>query len=191
MRLPRAALTLALAVLPVAIATPAHALSCPLVTDPAGDARLLGLTLPVRELDIVSADVASGPATVAVALRVVSLDHTYLNAGEPTWRVQWVIGDKQYAADLWFGYGPLGRGYVPEFRINGHSVGPVPFTVDVVTDTITWTIPRGLLPDLATPGATFTGIQAITWRPGLGYPADQTTPPATYVDQDPGCIPAS
>ena len=191
MNLRRAAVTIALAALPVvALATPAHAVSCNLVADPVGDAGVLNnATLYTAQTDIVTADLASGATNVAVVIRVVSLDPNVLGNLGSEWAVGWEIDGTRYGAYARQGAGPFGT-YRSEFTVDGVSAGPVAFAVDVVNDTITWTVSRSLLPDLATPGATFTNFVAGTKvLSGTSDVAASAT--ATYVDQSPSCVPVS
>jgi hypothetical protein len=199
MRLRRAALTVALAVVPlVATATPAQAVSCPLISDPLDASTYYPFPggIPTSQnADIVSVDLASGPTTVAVAMRVAALDPDLFTALGPEWFVAWYIGTNHYGV-IARRTGSLIGGpatYVVSFQMNGTDLGSVPFSTDAVTDTVSWTVPRSLLPDLATPGATFTTIFAGTrvLSGTTDYAPDWPTPFPSYVDQSPGCIPAS
>lgn len=189
MRLRHALLTIPLAVLPVVVATPAHALTCPLLVDPLNDGAFLGnASLQSAQVDIVSADVASGASTVVAVLRVRSLDGDLLSNLGVEWSFGWKIGSTRYGVFARRTVG-VNTTYIPAFTVNGASAGPVHLAVDVVNDTITWTVDRSLLPDLATPGATFGDLAAITKL--LSSSSDVAFSTATYVDQSPGCIPAA
>jgi hypothetical protein len=180
----------------LSLAVPAHAAGCPLLVDPAGDSTFpLGLpVLHPDELDIRSADVASGPTTVVAVLRVTSLElKSVASALGEEWTVHWHIGSIGYAA---LARSPLlsDRAYSWAFTRDGADggpvdAGPVALTVDRTAGTFTWVIPRSYLPELATPGATFTPITAVTWD--ISSTVDTAYTPTSYVDQSPGCVPAS
>ena len=189
MHLRRALFTITLAAALPVLATPAHAVTCPLITDATGDSRAPG-PLYSANVDIVSADIASGATTVTAQLRLASID-IEAPAGHlaPRWDVDWTINGTKYNAQvrrvLVFGT------YVSELYIGTTSAGPVPFTVDLATDTITWTIPRSLIPDLATPGQTFTELKAVTFTQASNNSADAAVSAQTFVDQDTVCITAA
>ena len=191
MRLRQALLTITLTTLPVvALATPAHAITCPLLSDASGDSRVAAVPLYSATVDIVSADIASGTNNVAVELRVASIDDDAPSNLAPRWDVEWSINGTDYTAQV--RRVVAFNSYVGEFYVNDVSVGLVPFNVNTTTDTISWTIPRTLLPDLATAGQTFDSIRAVTWvLPSAGRSADLGTTTQTYVDQTTGCITAS
>lgn len=182
----RAAAVLALTVLPV-LAPPAQALSCPMLTSPEAHLTVAGQPVPVpfAGVDIRSGDLASGPTTVAVVLRLRDLDDLPTLLLGVRWTFGWTIDGTPYAArfDL-----PVASPHTATFTGPSGTV-VVPASADRITDDIRWTIPRGLLPDLATPKRTFRDIHAYTQV--LGVTADTATTPATYIDQTAGCIPAS
>lgn len=190
MRLHLTALTVALAVLPAVAAAPAHAVTCPLVADPAGDAFTGGSYLPIPttpNADIVAVDVASGATTVAAVMRVASLDPDLFDRFGPEWVVAWRINGNEYVVRT---RRTAHRDFDTRFQVNQANAGPVPVAFDLAADTITWTIPRTLLPDLATPGATFTTFRSFTSV--LSSTTDTAVDLAvTYVDQTAGCVPAA
>jgi hypothetical protein len=187
MRLLRIPVTLALTALTaVALAVPAQASTCNLLVDAAGDGQWVG-GINSSQLDIRSGDVASGPTTVVAALRMTSLvDNVYSQLG-PSWRIGWQINGHSYVAQLRRGVGPTPN-YVAEFASPSGAITPA-WSYDLGTGVITWTIPRSALPDLATPGQTFTDIAARTDL--LSTSADWANSTATYVDQTASCVPAA
>jgi hypothetical protein len=187
MRLLRSPVTLALTALTaVALAVPAQASTCNLLVDVAGDGQWVG-GINSSQLDIRSGDVASGPTTVVAVLRMTSLvDNIYSQLG-PSWTIAWTIDGHGYAADLRRGAGPNPT-YVATFSSPSGTVTPA-WSYDLGTGVITWTIPRSALPDLATPGRTFTEIRAVTRL--LSSSADQALSTATYDDQTASCVPAA
>jgi hypothetical protein len=191
MRLLRIPVTLALSALTaVALAVPAQASTCNLLVDVAGDGiwSLGAGVVNSPQLDIRSGDVASGATTVVAVLRMTSLvDNVYSQLG-PGWSIGWRINGHAYTADLRRGIGP-NPNYIATFESPSGTVITPAWSYDLGTGVITWTIPRAALPDLATPGQTFTDIAAATRL--LSYSADQANSTATYVDQTASCVPAS
>jgi hypothetical protein len=190
MRLLRIPVTLALSALTaVALAVPAQAAGCPMLTDVAGDGTW-GLVPLVSspQLDIRSGDVASGATTVVAVLRMTSLvDNLYSQLG-PQWGIAWSINGNSYSATLRRGAGPV-PSYIATFQSPSGTSTPA-WSYDLGTGVITWTMPRSALPDLATPGQTFSNLRAQTAL--LSGSADQAfASSATYVDQTAGCVPAS
>lgn len=162
------------------VTTPSSATTCPLLTDPVGDGGPVVASL-AQSLDIVSADLASGSTSVVVVLRTASLAPDPATAAGAEWRVRWQLGSSTYVVTV-------------RRTVSGYSVqalgptAPPTFTVDVPNATFTWQFPRTAFAELATPGATFSSIAAITaWT---ATNADAASTSQTYVDQDPGCISA-
>ncbi|HWL36148.1 MAG TPA: hypothetical protein VNQ77_08125 [Frankiaceae bacterium] len=174
------------ALLALTVATPSHATTCNLLVDQRGDGR--STIIPGMEsdqLDILSADIASGSTTVVVVLRVASLDPDPRMSGGVKWAVGWALA-------------PTGPHYGVTLRrptLSGTYVAdasgiPVTYAVDVPAATITWTLPRTSFPELATPGtATFQRITASTSP--LFANADAAATHGTYLDQTPSCVPAA
>lgn len=193
MHLRRALLTITMAALPVVVvsAAPANALVCPMLADATGDAGAFAGPIYSSNVDIVSADLASGATTVAGQLRVADLTPNLLGSLAPRWDLRWQINGTDYMAQVRRVVAV--NTYVGEFYVENVSAGPVPFTIDEANDTISWSIPRTLIADLATPGGTFTAIKAVTFTlPSVANSAsDVGTTTETYVDQTAGCISAS
>lgn len=181
-------------------AGPAHATGCPLLTDPAGDVGPGSLApVPVEgpvahSLDIVSADVASGPTSVVAVLRVRSLTFDPFAHGLSHWAFGWAVDGTGYGVIAGRGLDASGLSFRSDFHGPGGFHTPVPVAVDEAAGTFTWTLPRSLFAELATPGATFDGFHArasesFTFMGDFaGHPHNAT--PA-YVDGTPGCVPAS
>jgi hypothetical protein len=171
------------------LATPAFAAGdCPLLTDAAGDARFFGVAPGSDRFDILSADVASGPTSVSVALRVLSLavDPVF---GDGEWLVGWTVGDD---ADYMVSAQRPGGAGTPYVGTVHTPTGAAPVRLTVETPgTFTWTVPRSAIPELAEPGrAEFANLRAITaYLSSLQDVA--LAPGVVYVDRRPGCIPAS
>lgn len=168
---------------------PAHATPCPLVTDPTGDGGwpIAAPLLTPPALDVVGADVASGATTVVAVVRLASLAADPADALGMTWRFGWTIAGTHHMVEA--RRSNTTGAYVASFQVAGVPA-PSTFAADVATATLTWTMPRSSLPALATPGATF---QTFSGNSNLfGSTADVFFDgAATYVDQDPGCVPAA
>lgn len=170
-------------------ATPAGATGCPMLTDVAGDGRWALAPIESPQLDILSADVASGPTTVSVVLRLASLESDHVDHLGVRWAVGFVVGGVSNGVYLRRTIHPQPL-YISEFRRDNAVVGAVAFTFDPATATITWTVPRSAIPELATPGQVFHDIGAITTV--FSSSADNAfDDSSTYVDQSPGCISAA
>jgi hypothetical protein len=178
------------AALPVLAAPAAQASSCPLFVDVLGDgASPLLPALRSDQLDIVSGDVASGATSVVAVLRLKSLAPDTVTTFGGVWAVRWTINGNQYSVSV---RRDVHGEYAALFL--GGSAGVLPgVTIDVANATITWTLPRTALPDLATAGQTFSGIAATTYLMlGTVYTnADEAVTSQTYVDQTAGCVAAS
>lgn len=178
----RAALALALAV--TAVASPADARACPMLTDPEDYQRVLGHDVIDGHLDIRSADLASNDTVVLAVLRMRSL-----GPGEPSgvagvrWSFVWEIDGTLHVAEVRRAAGPTAT-YTASF-----GAAPVSATIDAATASITWRIPRSAIPALATPKRTFRNLRATTSVAGSTF--DTAASMATYIDQTAGCIPAS
>jgi hypothetical protein len=165
----------------LALAAPARATACPLLSDPPGDAFLAG-PVPSPAVDVVSGDVASDATNVVAVLRVASLTGPdAVLRGQ--WFFEWRIAGVQHYVQLT--RDAAGR-YTSLHERDGVYWAPPAFAVDTATGTITWTMPRSEVPDLASPGATFDTLAAATIGP-VGF-ADSATSTATYADGSPGCV---
>jgi hypothetical protein len=183
------ALVAALVAVPLTmVALPAQASGCPLLSDATHDVTFLGaVPSDTGQLDIVSADVASGASTVVAVLRVRTLEYEYGMAGE-TWWLSWTIDDTRYIA---YARSTFQGQYLWGFSADGvETTSLVSLTVDRANASLIWTVPRAALPDLATPGRTFTVPSAQTqFFSSTADVVDDSA--ATYVDQSAGCISAS
>jgi hypothetical protein len=175
------------ALLALAVASPAHAITCPILSDPVGDGR--SKLVPVVEspqIDIVSGNIASGSTTVAGTLRVASLAPDTVSAMHPRWALSFALGatTHTFGAEI-----PLGTGGTPVGSFDGL---PLPagstFTINVTTSTFRWSVPRSAVPELVW-DQTFHSVTASTSV--LVSNADAAGTQAVYLDQTPGCISAS
>jgi hypothetical protein len=169
------------------LGTPAaQAGTCPLLVDVAGDALLVPGTPSQPDLDIRSADIASGATNVVVTLRLTTLSPSAAGRAPVRWAVGWHFGTGKYGVSL----NRDQNGTYSAFVSNAGGQGSA--TVDVANASITWTVPRSAFSALSTPGTTFSSITAATQLLGLStFTADEAATSQTYVDQTAGCIPAS
>lgn len=196
-RLSLAAVTAVLATA-VAGASPAVATGCPLISDRAGDADLLGqrdLDGP-PELDLLSGDLASGPTTVVGVLRVASLAPDVRTTAGTRWILRWEIGSTIYVLEARRDQAGVYSGALRADNGGIVTVTPLPLSVDAVNATFAWVAPRGAVPHLATPGAAFEQIGAASYlalvRDGtMSVDAAEAGFGTVYVDQSPGCVAAS
>lgn len=180
------------------ISPPAHALTCNALTDVEGDGVHQGEASLPRQvqpykpwvlnssaLDLLSADLATGPTTVVGVLRLktTNLDGDPLAPLGMRWVFGFEVGGANYNFDLYRG---------PDGQRHGMRTGNTvlsPPTVSVDATTITWTAPRSAFATLTT-GATFDQMYAGSFL--FGGNADVMTGGSrTYVDLDPSCVPAA
>lgn len=184
----------ALVAVPVLVvaAPAARAGTCPLLVDAAGDGAVqpAGPVLGTSgQLDIRSADIASGTTKVVAVLRVASLASDTLTHLGAEWAVSWRIDGGTYFVVL--ERSALGD-YTARLVVDGANAPGVEVSVDFTHAVITWQADRAALPGLATAGATFDHIVATTAANlGVTYAnADAGFTPQTYVDQSTGCVSA-
>ncbi|HWL36147.1 MAG TPA: hypothetical protein VNQ77_08120 [Frankiaceae bacterium] len=178
------------ALLALTVASPASAAGCPLVADPAGDAGYGIVATPLTPaLDIVGLDVASGDSAVVVRMSVLSFGLDPSSLGWSEWSAGWYLGGRHYGvrARHTTGY----AGVSAEFDAGNGQPTPIPVSVDTAAGTLTWTVPRAWLPELATPGATFGTIRGITGEAFTAVRDFADGGATTYTDRSPGCVPAA
>jgi hypothetical protein len=185
-------LAAALVAVPVltAAAPVARAGTCPLLVDVWGDGTVQAggaVVTTSDDLDIRSADLASGTNDVVVTLRLATLSPSPVGRAPVRWAVGWHLGSGKYGVSA----NRDADGAYSGFAANANGQHAV-LTVDVAHASLTWTVPRSAFSPLATPGATFDSITAASQVGGTSLlTADQAATTQTYVDQTAGCIPAS
>ena len=198
--LPLVAATLLVAGLPAATdAAPV----CRQLVDASGDGVAFG-TVPTPALDILSGDVATGPRTLVVALRLAALHRDEATATGVVYQFFWTAGDlRQGVAYVVYADGSAQGSFDPETTgtVSGEVV--VPVVADPSTGTVTWTVPRTLVTPLARRGARLSGLVAranasVNARAGDGQQArsaflggDTGESSATYVDRTRTCVKAT
>lgn len=142
-------------------AAPAHAAGCPSLTDPAGDGQWdIASVVSSGKLDVLSADVSSGPTTVVAVVRLASFAPDHVDRLGIAWLAGWTIDGGRYEVELRQS-AVTGTSYVAEYS-GPSGTGPVSYAIDATAATITWTIPRSALPVLATPGRVFSDLGAFS-----------------------------
>lgn len=174
----------------LAVAVPASAAGCPLVADPAGDPGIGIVGTPLTpSLDMVGIDLASGASTVVVRMSVRSFGLDPSSLGWTSWGVSWDLDGQYYGVSADHRIGEAGIS--ADFQAGPTLPTPVPVTVDTAAGTLTWTLPRSWLPELATPGATFGRIRGITGETFTAVHDFADGGTTTYADGAPGCVPAA
>lgn len=130
---------------------------CMQVVDPSGDGKAYGVS-DSASLDIVSGDIATGPRNMVVAMRLSSLERDTFQATGVSYLFSWTVnGVRQNVAYHLYATGEaIGRydSAVGSGQLTDEV--DVPVVADPVTKTITWTVPRKLVPELKKAGAKFT-----------------------------------
>lgn len=189
-RYPHALICLALAVLPgtAHAAQPKQVPTCNLLVDALHD------TVPfdAPHLDIRSGDVASGDTTVAGVLRLRDLAPaaTATLAGG-RWDLSFGIDGARYTFVLRMdATGAVQPAFLRDAGDGPMPAGPVTVTMNLVTGTITWTVPRANVAELPpTPaGDVLAGLAATTYVGVTGSTADSALSARTYTDGWPSCV---
>jgi hypothetical protein len=189
---------------PVALATavlaaPASAGSlCLQIQDASGDGMALGLPASQNSLDIVSGDIATGRKNLVAVLRLKSTAHDPALVGGVTYTVDFTAGGAAYQLV----YRVYGTGETEAELVSGAASSNSGQTVDAVVDqstsSITWVMPRKLVPALKKPGSKLTGLGASTAvSDNMNLPtgsmrgsfsADQASTAKSYTDMTPTCV---
>jgi hypothetical protein len=155
------------AVLVAAAAAPTSAASkalCFQVKDVSGDAHPGGDLGPdaaqTDSLDVLSADIATGPKNLVATLRLKTLTPEPYLVGGATYMFHFTLAGK--AQTLWFKRTTSGAQAAGYEASTGGVGAPVSFAKDTGAGTITWTIPRKKVAGLSK-GATFTGLKVQSY----------------------------
>lgn len=190
-----------------ALATTKAKVSCLLMKDPPGDAKLAGQGSNYAADDILSGDLASGKKTLVGVLRIASSDGKTGFPSGSTYRLRWtqtLNGATTYGAFFFYIYttggtsGAYGTSPNPEFEPSSSST-PLKVTRDK-SGAITWVITRKDASLLR--GTTFSHVTATT-SVAFNYQADGVSGTSStsaidsaagtgkYVDGQPSCVHAS
>lgn len=190
------AATVAVAGLPaVADAAKKPAPVCLQVTDPQADAKVGAVDAP--SLDIVSGDIATGRNNLVVAMRMKTLSMDAFLPGGITYSWSWMVGGVRQQV-LYYAYSSGAPVAVFEPVANGEQIS-VKDVADTSTSTITWTVPRKIVPTLKKAGAKLSRLSlqtraATNWKTGfssrgfVGNAGDQATSTKVYTDLAPTCL---
>ena len=190
----RVSYVLTTALLAAALGPPARAaVPCPMVVGRPGNAQVkLPRETPVlAELEVRSADLASGATTVLVVVRVRDL-----GAPDPTtltgaiWDVLFDLGGAAYTVEA--RRDARGTYYGSVFQ-PGRILGGAAVTPDTGANSITWAIPRTWLPELARRDQVFRVRGVLTYLTGSPFTqvtVQQIHADVRYRDRAPACIKA-
>jgi hypothetical protein len=193
----------------VAPALPASAAkvvpSCNIITDGAGDAAQDVGGQPVGPssdaIDILSGDLGSGARNVVAVLRLKSLAVDTLTTPGATYGMTWTVnGAPQQVLLTRYSDGTGAATFKSDTSFGSNvSAIPVGYGLDPALNTVTWYVPRRIVPQLKKKGAKFVGLDA-TARPAanLSLPTGSTSAtflsgdtagsPRTYVDRAATCV---
>jgi hypothetical protein len=200
------AAVLAVGVLPALPAAAARvAPSCNLITDSPGDAAQDAAGTPVGPssdaIDIISGDLGSGGRNVVAVLRFKSLATDTMTTTGASYEFTWTLGGTPQKVQLTRyndGSGAASFVYDTSFGANVSAI-PVGYGFDEATKSLTWLVPRRIVPQLKKKGAKFTGLAASA-RPAFNLTqptgststtvlsGDGASSPRTYVDRAPTCV---
>lgn len=169
-------------------ASPKLVRTCNLLLDPVADTA----PLDAPHLDILSGDIATGATSVAGVLRVRDLGTAATSAlAGGRWDLSFGIDGARYT----FGvrtdvFGAVQPSFTRDAGAGPRPAGPVTVSLNLVTDTITWTAPRSAVVELpAEPdGDTLAGLAARTYFGPADSTTDVATSTKTYTDGWPSCV---
>lgn len=167
--------------------------ACKLMTDDEGDGRATAapvVTSPA--LDIVSGDVGTGKNNLIVALRLKSTNtngDTWATAAGYKWTINFIVQGTKYSLSR-----SRRSGVTPTYSDSFSAAGDTVTTWDsskttMDGTTITWTVPKKLVPGLLKPKAVITDLAASTSF--YTNNADAAASTAKYPDLYPSCLKVS
>jgi hypothetical protein len=168
---------------------------CMQIVDDSGDGTNVPGTPSHDVLDILSADIASGKKNLVVAVRLKSVASDPLLPGGTTHSFRFSAAGTQH--DLFYRHFATGETEAT-MSTGGGTEYPVAGVVDTPTSTITWTVPRKLVPGLKKAGTKISAMSASSsvgnnTRIGGGgtrggFVADTAATGRTYTDGTPTCL---
>lgn len=142
----RLALGVSVVLAAAALASPGQAAAttaCKLLVDAAGDAALTPATPNIASLDILSADIASGPRNMVGVLRLASLASDPQTSGGSTYSLSWSAnGTPQKLLFTVYVDGTSASTFTRDGAPGSGSSEAAAVAVDKSTSTITWSVPR-------------------------------------------------
>jgi hypothetical protein len=183
-----------------ALALPAGAApakACFLVTDPGGDAKLLGQSSNLDAVDVLSADVATSMANVVGTVRLASVQRDALAPGGHRVDLSFTAGGVEHT----FQYSVRSDGAgVASFSVGNERLGATA-VVDAGSKSITWTVPRKSVTTFKKTGLSLTGLAVDTFwsvaspsgSPGSfdsSFGVDSAEGTKSYPDRAPSCLKA-
>jgi hypothetical protein len=166
---------------------PAHAAAKPLcnqIVDDAGDAAPAPGAPNTPSLDILSGDLATGAKNLVVVLRFAGMSADPLTTPGSSYTVSWSIGGTSQNVTLTrYQDGSQVAAYQPDTSFGAPAAVPVGVLVDASAATITWQVPRRLVPQLKKKGGKFAQITAAA-RPAVNLKTPASTGSATFLNGD-------
>jgi hypothetical protein len=165
---------------------------CTIVTDVKGDGSVAA-TPNSKALDIVSADIATGPKTVTGVIRVDGMGSDPATTLGVEYKINFTVGDVSQYLRYQNSTG-LGEtyDYGDQSGTNGGSTskGAASGSINPATGEITFTAPKSDFPGLK--GGTATAIVARSYvsAGAVFEPADTATGTTPYKDLTPSCVAA-
>jgi hypothetical protein len=191
-RLALAALALG-ALLPAVPASAAKPKPCKQVTDEEGDGRINPAGLSSPALDILSADISSGPKEVTAILRLKStaIESDNLLAGGALWNFNVTAGGVKYS---FYARWSSAVTISPRVLAGGLTAGSNPSnplaTFKKVGTTFVWTVSRAAFPSLKKPKAYILVTGASSGADSLSADSASAKPDTKYLDKTVTCLPS-
>ena len=168
-------------------------LPCKQILDDEGDGAINPTLLESAALDILSADLSSGPKEVTAVLRLKSTKVEDDNAlrGGAIWNFNVVAGGIKYS---FYARWPSAVRVDPPALYGGLTAGSnestPPATFRRVGDTFVWTVSRAAMPALKKPKQYVTVTSASTGANSLSADEAYAKPNTRYLDKTPTCLPS-
>lgn len=177
------------ATLPAVPAMAAKPLPCKQVTDEEGDGRSLGLSSPT--LDVLSADISTGPREVTAVLRLKSgaVESDNVLAGGALWNFNVTAGGIKYTFFATYpGVVTLG----PRELKGGLTAGSNPSVPEAtfrrVGNDFYWTVSRAAIPALKKAKQYIFVTSATSGANSTGGDSGFAKPNTKYLDKSPSCL---
>ncbi|HEU0130634.1 MAG TPA: hypothetical protein VFQ85_06545 [Mycobacteriales bacterium] len=165
---------------------------CNQIVDGAGDAVAAPGAPNTASLDILSGDIATGAKNLVVVLRFAGMAADPLTTPGASYGVSWTVGGKPQSVSLTrYQDGSTKAEYQPDGTF-GATATPIPIgaLVDTTAATITWQVPRRLVPQLKKKGAKFSQLTASA-RPAVNITGPTGTASGTFLNGDTADSPRS
>lgn len=168
-------------------------LPCKQISDDAGDGRVNPVGLTSDTLDVLSADLSSGPKEVTAILRMKStaVENDHNLAGGASWGFNVTVGGVSYA---FYARWPTVVSVAPRKLEGGLTVGSSeaspPATFRREGNNYVWTVPRAAFPALKKPKTYFTITSANSGANSFSADSAFAKPNTRYLDRTLTCLPS-